>query len=325
MSIYQHHLLLIFLSFLLCPVASQTVQGIQEVKSGHCTSDCQAAVKVLEIDSDGNVGNRKKKKEKEKETRIKKERVVAQNSGDCDFDVVTMTDLMQMKLEKGGASGESGDEGRTTFEEHYLRWNKPVLVLGFVDEQYEWWEKLKDTLGKESWIRKTFEREPMVAGIIPYSEHDISAKELKGTKARGWWKSYPEKFDHLPPIKRTRQTFLRQIKSYESIRLKAKGKEMSVMDARKLSVPPAYLYHNVNIIKRPNRQYEWTFITSVIDGHMNKRYQDKNMGNHLLSKLGNFTPSLLPSYRTQLRTAQFYYGNYGRWVKFEKIFFFLVN
>ena len=269
MSIFQHpSLLLVVLSFLLCLVASQTEEGVQEVKSGHCTS------------------------------------------ADCDFDVVTMTELMQMKLEEDGASGASGGEERTTFEEHYLRWNKPVLVLDFLDEQHEWWEKLIDTWGKESWVKK---RERVVAGIIPFSEHDSSTKELKKT----WWRSYPEKFDHLPQIKRTMQTFLRQIKSYESIRLKAKkfeheGKEMSVMDARKLSGPPAYLYHNVNMIKRPNRQYEWSFITTVMDGNTNKRYHDGKMGNHLLSRLGNFTPSLLPSYRTTLRTAQFYYGNYGR-------------
>ena len=296
MSIFQHPSLLVVLSFLWCLVASQTEEGVQEVESGHCTNaesigmaDCQAAAKELEIDSNG--------------------RVVAQSS-DCDFDVVTMTELMQMKLEEDGASGASGGEERTTFEEHYLRWNKPVLVLDFLDEQHEWWEKLIDTWGKESWVKK---RERVVAGIIPFSEHDSSTKELKKT----WWRSYPEKFDHLPQIKRTMQTFLRQIKSYESIRLKAKkfeheGKEMSVMDARKLSGPPAYLYHNVNMIKRPNRQYEWSFITTVMDGNTNKRYHDGKMGNHLLSRLGNFTPSLLPSYRTTLRTAQFYYGNYGR-------------
>ena len=144
---------------------------------------------------------------------------MTKRSGDCDFDVVTMTELMQMKIEKGSASGESGRERRTTFEEHYLRWNKPVLVLGFLNEQQEW-KKLKDTWGKESWITKMLGRESVVAGVIPY----------------------PEKFD-MPPIKRTMQTFLRQIKSYESIRLKAKEfenerKEMSVMDARILSFPP---------------------------------------------------------------------------------------
>jgi hypothetical protein len=55
MSIFQLPLLLVFVSFLLCPVASQTEQGVREVKSGHCTSaelvgtvaDCQAAGKAL--------------------------------------------------------------------------------------------------------------------------------------------------------------------------------------------------------------------------------------------------------------------------------------
>ena len=56
MSIFQHPLLLVFFSFLLCPVASQTGHyGPKEVKSGHCTSaelvktaaDCQAAAKAL--------------------------------------------------------------------------------------------------------------------------------------------------------------------------------------------------------------------------------------------------------------------------------------
>ena len=266
----------------------------------HHLPDAETArpnMQSVEIDSDGDVGN---------------------NSRDCDFDVVTMTELIQMKLE---------EKGRTTFEEHFIRSNKPVLVLDFLNEQQEWWEKLNDTWGKESWITNIFGREPMVAGIIPYSEHDISAKELKGTsasEARGWWRSYPEKFDNLPPTNRTMQTFLHQIKSYESIRLKAKKfenerKEMSVMDVRILSVPPAYLYHNVNMIKRPNRHYEWSFITTVEEDGRNKikRYHDKTMGYHLLSNLGNFTPSLLPSYRTQLRTAQFYYGNYGSGTPFH--------
>ena len=56
MSIFQHSLLLVFFSCLLCPVASQTGHyGPKEVKSGHCTSaelvktaaDCQAAAKAL--------------------------------------------------------------------------------------------------------------------------------------------------------------------------------------------------------------------------------------------------------------------------------------
>ena len=56
MSIFQHPLLLVCFSFLLCPVASQTGHyGPKEVKSGHCTSaelvktaaDCQAAAKAL--------------------------------------------------------------------------------------------------------------------------------------------------------------------------------------------------------------------------------------------------------------------------------------
>ena len=205
----------------------------------------------VEIDSDGNEMN-----------------VVARGD-DCDFTVVTRTELMQMKLEEGAAS-----RGRTTFEEHFTRWNKPVLVLNFSNEQEEW-KNLKDTWGQESWISQMFGRAPVVAGVIPY----------------------PEKFD-VAPIKRSMQTFLRQIHSYEAKRLKAKelknkGEEVSVMDARTLSVPPAYLFHNVDMIKRSNNN-------------------ENIMGHHLLSKLGNFTPSLLPSNRTQLQTAQFYYGNYGR-------------
>ena len=55
MSIFPLPLLLIVVSFLLCPVASKTGQGLHEVKSGHCASaeliksaaDCQAAAKVL--------------------------------------------------------------------------------------------------------------------------------------------------------------------------------------------------------------------------------------------------------------------------------------
>ena len=55
MSIFQHPLLLVFLSFLVCPVASQTGQKVKEVNSGLCTgaeligtaADCQAAAKVL--------------------------------------------------------------------------------------------------------------------------------------------------------------------------------------------------------------------------------------------------------------------------------------
>jgi len=55
MSIFQHPLLLVFFSFLLCPVASQPGQKAKEVKSGQCTSaelvgtaaDCQAAATVL--------------------------------------------------------------------------------------------------------------------------------------------------------------------------------------------------------------------------------------------------------------------------------------
>ena len=55
MSIFPLPLSLVFFSFLLCPVASQTGQKAKEVKSGHCTSaewigtaaDCQAAAKVL--------------------------------------------------------------------------------------------------------------------------------------------------------------------------------------------------------------------------------------------------------------------------------------
>jgi hypothetical protein len=212
----------------------------------------------VEIDSDGS-NNKKKTK-----------RVVVARGGDCDFDVVTRAELMRMKLEDGG-SGSVG-EGRTTFEEHYVRWNKPVLVLGFSEEESEW-ENVKDTWGKESWITKMFGKETVVAGVIPY----------------------PEKFN-MTPIKRTMQTFLRQIHSYEAKRLKAKefeseGKKTSVMNARTLSVPPAYLFHPVDMITKPD---------------------DEDMGHHLLSNLGNFTPSLLPSKRTLLQNAQFYYGNYGR-------------
>ena len=55
MSIFPLPLLLVFFSFLLCPVASQAGQGVQEVKSGQCKSaelfgtaaECQAAAKVL--------------------------------------------------------------------------------------------------------------------------------------------------------------------------------------------------------------------------------------------------------------------------------------
>jgi len=55
MSIFQHPLLWVVFSFVLYPVASQPGQGVQEVKSGQCTSaeliktaaDCQAAAKVL--------------------------------------------------------------------------------------------------------------------------------------------------------------------------------------------------------------------------------------------------------------------------------------
>jgi len=55
MSIFQHPLLMVIFSLLVCPVVSQPGQGIQEVKSGQCTSaeliksaaDCQAAAKVL--------------------------------------------------------------------------------------------------------------------------------------------------------------------------------------------------------------------------------------------------------------------------------------
>ena len=55
MSILNPLLLLVFVSNLLCPVASQTGQEVHEVKSGHCTSaeligsatDCQAAADVL--------------------------------------------------------------------------------------------------------------------------------------------------------------------------------------------------------------------------------------------------------------------------------------
>ena len=56
MSIFPHPLLLVFFSFLLCPVASQTGHyGPKEVKSGHCSSaeligtiaDCKAAGMVL--------------------------------------------------------------------------------------------------------------------------------------------------------------------------------------------------------------------------------------------------------------------------------------
>ena len=100
----------------------------------------------IEIDSDGN------------------EMKVVARGDDCDFTVVTRTELMQMKLEEGAAS-----EGRTTFEEHFTRWNKPVLVLGFSNEQEEW-KNLKDTWGQESWISQNFGREPVVAGTIPYPE-----------------------------------------------------------------------------------------------------------------------------------------------------------
>ena len=55
MSIFQHPVLLVVFSFLLCPVASQKGQGVYEVKSGRCTSaewiataaDCQATLKVF--------------------------------------------------------------------------------------------------------------------------------------------------------------------------------------------------------------------------------------------------------------------------------------
>ena len=55
MSIFQHPLLLIFFSLLLCPVASQTGQQVKEVTSGLPTSaeliasaaDCQAAAKLF--------------------------------------------------------------------------------------------------------------------------------------------------------------------------------------------------------------------------------------------------------------------------------------
>ena len=56
MSIFPLPLLLVFFSYLLCPVASQTGHyGPKEVKSGQCTSaeligtaaDCQAAAMVL--------------------------------------------------------------------------------------------------------------------------------------------------------------------------------------------------------------------------------------------------------------------------------------
>ena len=56
MSIFQHPLLLVFFSFLLCPVASQTGHyGPKEVKRYRCrgselietAADCQAAAKVL--------------------------------------------------------------------------------------------------------------------------------------------------------------------------------------------------------------------------------------------------------------------------------------
>lgn len=54
MSIFQHPLLLVFFSFLVCPVASQTGQKVKEVNSGLCTgaeligtaADCQAAATV---------------------------------------------------------------------------------------------------------------------------------------------------------------------------------------------------------------------------------------------------------------------------------------
>ena len=55
MSIFPLPLLLVFFSFLLCPVASQTGQAVKEVQSGQCTSseligtaaDCQAAANML--------------------------------------------------------------------------------------------------------------------------------------------------------------------------------------------------------------------------------------------------------------------------------------
>ena len=57
MSIFQHPLMLVFFSFLMCPVASQTGQTAKEVKSGNCASTeligtaahCQSAAIVLEL------------------------------------------------------------------------------------------------------------------------------------------------------------------------------------------------------------------------------------------------------------------------------------
>ena len=51
---------------------------------------------------------------------------------------------------------------RTTFEAHYLRWNKPVLVLGYSEK--EDWDGLKESWAEESWVTKMFGRENIGEG-----------------------------------------------------------------------------------------------------------------------------------------------------------------
>ena len=58
MLIFQHSMLFVVFSLLVCPIASQTGQKVKKVNSGHCTSaerittaaDCQAAGQVLGLE-----------------------------------------------------------------------------------------------------------------------------------------------------------------------------------------------------------------------------------------------------------------------------------
>jgi hypothetical protein len=125
--------------------------GVDRGVSSSSASDEEKEEKKrsFEIGSDGSSSSSSIERQEKKD----EERVVVARGGDCDFDVVTKSELMRMDKYVG----------RTAFQENYLRWNKPVLVLGYAEG--EDWEEMKETWGKESWITKMFGKET-VGGCI---------------------------------------------------------------------------------------------------------------------------------------------------------------
>jgi hypothetical protein len=77
----------------------------------------------------------------------KNEKVESSSATDCDFDAITWEELMSLTSTKK----------RTSFEQHYVRWNKPVLILNFT--QHSNWNQLKETWSNEEWITTMYGRQ----------------------------------------------------------------------------------------------------------------------------------------------------------------------